>query len=607
MKFVTLDFETRYDDEYSLKKLAQTQYLTDPRFKVLGVSLKVDDGPVVYFNEEQAPSALLAIKPQLEQAFVLCHHAQFDGFILAYHFGIRPAMFGCTMAMARALKLEIEGGASLEAMMGKFELGSKGHLSPTSSEEELRIRATVDTQATFDLFGIFIRAYSFPHEELKVIDWTIRAYTDPIIVGNQAKLLAVRTEYDAKMNALLDRLQLKIEDLRSDGMLASAFNALGIEAPLKPSKNKNTPGKTLFAFAKTDEEFVELLESEDEDVAMLAEGRLMAKGAGEANKADRFLYLAKLGLMPVYLSHAATHTLRWAGGDKCNWQNQKRGGRIREALEAPPGFGYCVGDLAQIEARFTAWLCQCMKMLAAFADPLRDVYSEFGTLAFQRAVSRATEYERFSSKTVVLGAGFGAGGYTIFQQMRAEIRKRQMSIPIPTEETATMLVQHYRAQFPEIPTGWRVLETLLGKAGATFGPIVSTGDTFRLPNGLALRFVDLNKEQYQWRGETEFGWRYDTRRGRVPTWGGKLMENCASSLARALIAWQLVRMEPEIRALGGKIATMTHDEMVAVAPCQNLDTVKQIMQHWMTQGPEWTAGLPIHCEVDTGMTYASAK
>ena len=40
---LTLDFETYYAADYSLRKMAMWDYIRDPRFKVHGVSVRLDD------------------------------------------------------------------------------------------------------------------------------------------------------------------------------------------------------------------------------------------------------------------------------------------------------------------------------------------------------------------------------------------------------------------------------------------------------------------------------------------------------------------------------------------------------------------------------------
>ena len=44
MNLITIDFETYYNKEYSLKKLTTEEYVRDPRFEVLGVAIKVNNG-----------------------------------------------------------------------------------------------------------------------------------------------------------------------------------------------------------------------------------------------------------------------------------------------------------------------------------------------------------------------------------------------------------------------------------------------------------------------------------------------------------------------------------------------------------------------------------
>jgi DNA polymerase len=45
---ITLDFETFYDKDFSLSKLTTEEYVRDPRFEVIGVAVKVNDGDTVW-------------------------------------------------------------------------------------------------------------------------------------------------------------------------------------------------------------------------------------------------------------------------------------------------------------------------------------------------------------------------------------------------------------------------------------------------------------------------------------------------------------------------------------------------------------------------------
>ena len=43
MNLITLDFETYYDKDYSLKKVTTEEYIRSPDFEVIGVGIKLND------------------------------------------------------------------------------------------------------------------------------------------------------------------------------------------------------------------------------------------------------------------------------------------------------------------------------------------------------------------------------------------------------------------------------------------------------------------------------------------------------------------------------------------------------------------------------------
>ncbi len=54
MKTITLDFETFWDSDYTLSKMSPLEYVMDPRFEVISVSMKVDDYPTdVFFGHAE--------------------------------------------------------------------------------------------------------------------------------------------------------------------------------------------------------------------------------------------------------------------------------------------------------------------------------------------------------------------------------------------------------------------------------------------------------------------------------------------------------------------------------------------------------------------------
>jgi hypothetical protein len=119
LNIITLDFETYFDQEYNLSKMTTEAYVRDPRFEVHGVALRSNE---TLATNIRSPAALLGMLGAGRQYWAcddgvraylneikwdvtacLCHHAHFDGLILAHHYGIRPAAWLDTLSMARMM------------------------------------------------------------------------------------------------------------------------------------------------------------------------------------------------------------------------------------------------------------------------------------------------------------------------------------------------------------------------------------------------------------------------------------------------------------------------------------------------------------------------
>ena len=86
---ITLDFETYWDSDYTLRKLATSEYIRDNRFKSQCVGIKIGTDNVIWIPDKHVEEALHSI--DWRHYALLAHHTQFDGFILADRFNITPA------------------------------------------------------------------------------------------------------------------------------------------------------------------------------------------------------------------------------------------------------------------------------------------------------------------------------------------------------------------------------------------------------------------------------------------------------------------------------------------------------------------------------------
>ena len=596
MKIITLDYESYFDADYTLKKLSTSAYICDPRFRCLGVAVKVDNKPAQWIPPERVAAWHEAARGFLENNIVLAHHAHFDGLILNYHYGIKPKAWLDTLCMAKGLGLSVTVGGSLFALAKHFGLGQKPDLRPDSTPEEVEYRGTWDADATYALFKLLAPGY--PKDEFKLIDLTVRQFTEPTILVDVPMLTAMADKLDAAKEAALVALNVTKEELGSPALFCSRLESLGVDVEWK----KTPAGNTIPAIAKTDDFMMGLLEHENETIQALAAARLGNKSTGDGTRARTFVSMAKCGPLPVYYNYYGAHTGRWSGGDNTNFTNLKRGGILRNAVVAPEGCSFVVGDLAQIEARITARLAGQEDLVDAFREK-RSAYCEFASYAFRRPVTKADEFEYFTGKFWVLGGGFGMGHRKGFLQTKAEINKRNLKFDPPTLDQCAAFVSAYRAMYPEIPKLWKRMEWLIEEPGREIGPLVSEHEAILLPNGMKLRYPGLKWETYVDKtGEQKTGYRYDSRRGRVGIWGGAFTENCAQALARIIMAGAMLRLSKNFN-----VVLHTYDEIVLCEKDEGLERAKRVMEFEMTIAPEWMLDLPLAVEIGTGKRYGEAK
>jgi len=409
MDIVTIDFETYYDKDYSLSKMTTEAYVRDPRFEVIGVSVKVNDYPTDWYSGSD-PGKFLRSLDYRDKA-ILAHNTAFDGAILSWHFGIKPKLWLDTFSMARPLH-NITVGGSLKALAAHYRLGEKGDEIQRTigmrrrdfTPEAMRRFADYCVQDVDLTYRLFRRlAKGFPAQEVSIIDLVIRLYTEPSIELDTELLNRHLMEVVERKQSLVESLGLDMTEdeaksiLMSNEKFAAALRAYGVDPPMKTSK---TTGQKTYAFSKTDTAFTKMMNHEDEPVAALVSARLGVKSTIEESRTRSLLGVASRGPLPIMLNYYGAHTGRFSGGDKMNLQNLPRGGALRQSLRAPDGRLMIACDSSQIEARVVAWVAGQHDLLRAFAEG-RDVYSEFASEVYGKKVTKADKLERFVGKTCI--------------------------------------------------------------------------------------------------------------------------------------------------------------------------------------------------------------
>ncbi len=592
MNFITLDFETYFDKDYTLSKLTTEEYVRDPRFKVHCYATKHGKELTL-----PVPRTVISMAPETHFApywkrgvAILCHHAQFDGLILNHHYGIRPAFWFDTLSMARLVLPHLKSH-SLEALAAHFGLPAKTvpynefkgvRNLPSELYNNLAEGCKHDVELTFQIFKRLLP--SVPAEELRVIDATIRMFTEPCLELDKPRLGAYLAKTQKDKTDVLTALGVTRDQLQSSARFAEILESLGVAAP-----NKTSPkGNTIFAFAKTDEGMKQLLEHENGTVAALAAARLGQKSTLGETRSRALLGMQDRGALCVYLKYCGAHTTRWSGGDSLNWQNFTRGSEIRNSILAPEGSRLVIIDLAQIECRVLNWLAGEETILQAFREG-RDLYAEGATRFYGRNITKADKTERHLGKTLELGCGYGMG----WSKLQYTCRGGALGgAPINlTDSESQRAITSYRASHPAVVRLWKQGDAMLGYlmsgvyyTDLNWGPMRIDKQRICLPNGAALDYSNLTIVD----GE----YATITRKGTTKIYGAKLVENIVQALSRVVLSQAMLK----IIERGWRVVLCCHDELVMVAPIEKAQECLAECLQIMKTPPAWAAGLPLDAE-----------
>ena len=619
MEIITVDFETYYTKGLGFKTQTTEEYVRDRRFEVIGVGVKVGDAPATWFSgtKDEIRNHLLTYTWDVNA--LLCHNTLFDGCILSWHFGITPMFMLDTLCMARALH-GVEAGGSLASLALRYGIGEKGN-EVIAAEGKRRQDFTEEGIATYGNYCINdvelthrlwkILSSAFPTDELALIDMTIRMFTHPVFMVDDALLQDRAIELEEEKRALLEGLmeKLKCSDaegvrkkLASNKQFAALLGEYSIEAPMKQSK---TTGKQTFALAKNDEGFLALTENEDPFIQQLCAVRLGTKSTLEESRIERFIAVGKRnkGYLPIPLKYYGAHTGRWAGSDKVNFQNlpsrDKKKKALKNAVIPPDGYVVINCDSSQIEARVLAWLAGQDDVVKQFADG-KDVYSLFATKIYGRPVSKANPVERFVGKTCILGLGYGTGALKLQHTL-----KTSPPGAIVTEDEAKDFVKTYRDANDMVIQLWKDGDKVI-KDLANWNKDIKpyyygehkclkvTKEGITLPNGLMIRYPDLKLNTEESKSQYE----YKSRKGPVSIWGGSLVENVVQALARIVVGEQMLQINQRYR-----VALTVHDAAVCVVPAEELDEALAYIVERMSEAPDWAKGLPVACEAKHAESY----
>jgi hypothetical protein len=654
---LSFDFESYYDTEFSLTKMAPPNYILDPRFETIGCSFKEGEKEATYVDAPDIPDFLKRFDPATTTT--VAFNALFDNCILAWRYGFVPARMVCTMRMAVALRGHLLSSASLASVGRLLGVGEKGTaiesargkhradiIADTGFYRAYQAYANNDCEMNHDIFYQLLP--EFPTSERRLMDRVLRCAVEPAFVcdttmlrehladlaSDKVRMLRIANgarEEDLDNETLFppgvqdqEALDEFARTLRSNGKFETLLKERGVDIEYKTSTTN--PDVKIPAFAKTDEFMANLLEHEDEVVQALATARLGLRSTIEETRGARILSMAELPWenyrrgnpstaftpfsLPIPLKFCGAHTHRLSGDWLVNMQNLPAGrgtkkSKLRKALKAPDGHKVVVADKSQIECRINAWLCGQHDLLNLFAVG-GDPYSVLASSIFGFNVDKNVhKIERFIGKSGELGLGFGCGAEKFYNMVVRAARNLGMDMKalwrVWTPELAQTAVDTYRTTHGAIVQTWRRLDQILKTAWVgnclpvKFGPCVIGHGYVEGPSGLRMNYANPREE------DGELWYDYGKRRHKI--YGSKFLENIVQFLARIDTMHDALRIGDR----GFRFVLQSHDELAWIVRDDQVGVCKAVALEEMRRPPSWARALPLNAECSAGQSYGDAK
>lgn len=640
---VCIDLETFWSQTHSLSKMNPIVYCTHPETELISIAYKFADDRARSFAGEQDIKEWCKSVDWSDKLVYGHNLSGFDAMILRWRLGIRPAMWGCTLAMARPHHVITVGG-SLAKLVEHYKLGvkdqsallnTKGRHLKDFTPAEVAAMLEYNKTDVEQCAGLFKRLLpKTPKAEMKAIDMTVRMLVEPkfrvdtkllrdTLAAEQqrkqralldlARELGLYPKYNLPMdagadedarlttiNALTGGVDAVVEDVRAQLASAQKFavflGSRGVEPPTKPSPTN--PDKMTFALAKSDEAFLALREHDDPLVAAAVNARLDVKSTILESRIEAFLEVARAtgGRMPIAKNYYGAHTGRFSGAFGLNQENLPRvsgkpSDALRNSLVAPPGHKVVVADLSGIELRVNHFLWKVPSSMALFqADPEKaDLYKDFASKLYGVPVEDVTKAQRQVGKVAHLGLGYGAGAGTF-----KGVAKIMGGVDITAAESLD-IVTRWRSAYAEIAAGWktchRALDAIAMGAGAEVDPwglVTTDAEGFILPSGRKIRYPGLRKEM---NSDNREEWVYGEGRHKTRIYAGKVTENCIAGGTLVLTSngWKPIESVSADDLVHDGVGFVHHDGVVCkqVQPCVKVDGVYMTPDHEVLTDEGW--------------------
>lgn len=657
---LVLDFETYFDQDYSLKKMSIIEYITDPHFEFTGLGIKINTEESTFIPGPKVVWAIERLQKKFGGSFhnatVAVKNSKFDILILTKKFDLYPPYVIDVEDLSRYYDSRMSH--KLKDLAKLFKLKAKGDTNQFKGQHcteidwlAMKEYCLGDVEIEYELFKILLPMLDNPEIELPLMQHTLNLYLKPTFNLDHDLAKKIHNEMDNSLDQDIKKVEwiLKyttktkktIEDiLRARSIFPKILADVlpeGEKVPMKTGKKQMIP-----ALAQEDVAFQLLLAHSDEKVRNLCKAK--------AACASWPLHQAKVQSLirqtecfgngiHIPIKYYGAHTGRWSGTQKWNPLNlggKGRGkpihpliGKVRHTLLAPEGYTLLIADSAQIEARELAWVSGQNNLVKGFSDG-QDIYSTFATRLFGEEVRKPTDGDspeaakiltirRGFGKDAILGCGYGMGTNTFFDRCRQNATLRPLFDSGEYDwDFINKLIKTYRTTYAQIPKFWKTIEKCFRWVT-------------KYPNEVMTYFIDedgkphmgqkkldfiLENKNRQHCGTLNFWkegsttiiqlpsgrrlfYRYATvdKDGKIKYIHGYLWGGTITeNIIQAICRDLLAGWLLECERQGIRIILHTYDELVGCVPEFNAKENLQKMINIMNTGPDWAAGLPLDTE-----------
>lgn len=655
MDIITGDLESFWSTTHTLSKMNSIDYVMHPDTELISNSLKINGEPAeCVFGEDNIRAQLNTVN--WDNAFFIAHNMSgFDAMIYAWRLGIRPRIWGCTLAMARPIHAKTIG-VSLATLVKHYGIGVKNNAALINTRgkhlkdftpDELEAMGAYNNDDTNQCYELFKRLR--PHytpAELWHLDSKIRALVEPRLLVDVPMLeAALVQERKNKRQALLEiaehfKAQVSVggqmpesEDyliervratLASAPMFSQLLESRGVPVPMKQSPTDED--KLIPALAKADLAFLELQDHEDPVVAMATTARLSVKSTIAETRMQKFVDVAGYtgGLWPCTVSYCGADTTGRSSGWLYNPLNLPRidgkkprpADSLRMGLMAPAGYKIVVVDSSGIEMRFNHFLWNVQYSTDLWRrQPDADIYKPTAARFFGIDVDQVDKNQRQVGKVQQLACGFQCGAFT-YVNMARNLAGLRLSLA-----EADQQVKSWREMTPEIADykegAWRrcdesihsIIEGMERPVDPR-GIFMTCEEGIRLPSGRLIRYPALRRQKVMRKdratGQLRDEWTtmYGEKRHQTFIYGGKVDENIVQAGARDIVYDIALEV---FKRTGHRPVLEVYDELVYVVPEDQAEQHLAICHEEFRRSPKWFPDLVLWSEGDIGDRYGEAK